>query len=223
MMRAQFFETSFTLLGFVAKADGRVSEAEVAQTESLFTQLRLTALQRRNAIEHFTAGSSSGFDPAPTVARFTPRLGPRRQAQHTVMAFLIGIALADGTFSEAEREALYQVAALLSLPQREVDQLISMANAQAQFQERYSSQSDYRRSGQSSATNALHTAYAALGLQTDATSSEIKRRYRKLMSENHPDKLIAEGVPDELLRVGTERAQEITAAYEVIRESRGLK
>ncbi|MDB0008521.1 co-chaperone DjlA [Luminiphilus sp.] len=223
MMRAQFFETSFTLLGFVAKADGRVSEAEVAQTESLFTQLRLTALQRRNAIEHFKAGSSSGFDPAPTVARFTQCLGPRRQAQHTLMAFLIGIALADGTFSEAEREALYQVAALLSLPQREVDQLISMANAQAQFQERYSSQSDYRRSGQSSATNALHTAYAALGLQTDATSSEIKRRYRKLMSENHPDKLIAEGVPDELLRVGTERAQEITAAYEVIRESRGLK
>ena len=63
--------------------------------------------------------------------------GQRRQAQHTLMAFLIGIALADGTFSEAEREALYQVAALLSLPQREVDQLISMANAQAQFQERY--------------------------------------------------------------------------------------
>ena len=63
------------------------------------------------------------------------------------MAFLIGIALADGTFSEAEREALYQVAALLSLPQREVDQLISMANAQAQFQERYSSQSDYRAPG----------------------------------------------------------------------------
>jgi DnaJ like chaperone protein len=118
---------------------------------------------------------------------------------------------------------LYQVAALLSLPQREVDQLISMANAQAQFQQRYSSQSDYRRSGQASAPNALHTAYAALGLKPDATPTEIKRRYRKLMSENHPDKLIAEGVPDELLRVGTERAQEITAAYEVIQESRGLK
>jgi DnaJ like chaperone protein len=51
----------------------------------------------------------------------------------------------------------------------------------------------------------------------------LKRRYRKLMSENHPDKLIAEGVPDELLRVATARAQEITAAYEVIQQSRGLK
>ena len=68
IMREQFFETTFTLLGFVAKADGRVSEAEIAQTESLFTQLRLTAAQRRTAIERFKTGSASGFDPAPTVS-----------------------------------------------------------------------------------------------------------------------------------------------------------
>src|SRR5210317_520631 len=59
IMREQFFETTFTLLGFVAKADGRVSEAEIAQTESLFTQLRLTAAQRRKAIERFKTGSAS--------------------------------------------------------------------------------------------------------------------------------------------------------------------
>ena len=50
IMRAQFFETTFTLLGFVAKADGRVSEAEVAQAEALFAQLRLNAAQRDSAI-----------------------------------------------------------------------------------------------------------------------------------------------------------------------------
>ena len=64
---------------------------------------------------------------------------------------------------------------------------------------------------------------AALGIDKGASDTDIKRRYRKLMSENHPDKLIAEGVPDELLRVATERAQEITAAYEVIQNARGLK
>ncbi len=224
IMRAQFFETTFTLLGFVAKADGRVSEAEVAQTETLFGQLRLNAAQRRSAIEHFKTGSASGFDPAPTVARFNDCLGPRRQAQHTLMAFLIGIALADGTFSETERGALYRLSQLLGLPRREVDQLISMVNAQAQFQKRSYQQSSagggYRPR---SAETELNTAYAALGLEADASDAEIKRRYRKLMSENHPDKLIAEGVPDELLRVATERAQEITAAYEVIQQARGVK
>ncbi len=224
IMRAQFFETTFTLLGFVAKADGRVSEAEVAQTEALFAQLRLNTAQRRSAIEHFKTGSAAGFDPSPTVAKFNDCLGPRRQAQHTLMAFLVGIALADGTFSQTERNALYRLGELLTLPRREVDQLISMVNAQAQFQ-----QGTYRQSAgqggyaQRSSKSELNTAYAALGLNADVSDADLKRRYRKLMSENHPDKLIAEGVPDELLRVATERAQEITAAYEVIQQSRGSK
>lgn len=223
IMRAQFFETTFTLLGFVAKADGRVSEAEVAQTEALFGQLRLNSAQRRNAIEHFKAGSASGFDPAPTIAKFNQCLGPRRQAQHTLMAMLVGIALADGTFSDAERGAIYRLAELLGLPRREVDQLISMVNAQAQFQQGrggYSGQRHTYSEGPRGASE-LDTAYAALGVDAGATDAEIKRRYRKLMSENHPDKLIAEGVPDELLRVATERAQEITSAYEVIQQARG--
>ena len=98
-----------------------------------------------------------------------------------------------------------------------------MVNAQAQFQQGrggYSGQQQSYAGGGRSAS-ALDTAYAALGVASDATDTEIKRRYRKLMSENHPDKLIAEGVPDELLRVATERAQEITAAYEVIQQARG--
>jgi DnaJ like chaperone protein len=218
IMRAQFFETTFTLLGFVAKADGRVSEAEVAQTEALFAQLRLNVSQRRSAIEHFKKGASTRFDPAPTVAKFIDCLGPRRQAQHTLMAFLVGMALADGTFAETERGALYRLAELLTLPRQEVDQLISMLNAQAQFQ-----QGAHQQSAPGQRETELATAYTALGLKADATDAEVKRRYRKLMSENHPDKLIAEGVPDELLRVATERAQEITAAYEVIQQSRGSK
>ena len=126
--------------------------------------------------------------------------------------------------SETERGALYRLSELLGLPRREVDQLISMVNAQAQFQQRSYQQSSaeggYRPRN---AETELNTAYAALGLKADASDAEIKRRYRKLMSENHPDKLIAEGVPDELLRVATERAQEITAAYEVIQQARGVK
>ena len=225
IMRAQFFETTFTLLGFVAKADGRVSEAEVAQTEALFAQLRLNVSQRRSAIEHFKKGASTGFDPTPTVAKFIDCLGPRRQAQHTLMAFLVGMALADGTFAETERGALYRLAELLTLPRQEVDQLISMLNAQAQFQQGAHQQPSGRGgySAPGRRETELATAYTALGLKADATDAEVKRRYRKLMSENHPDKLIAEGVPDELLRVATERAQEITAAYEVIQQSRGSK
>ena len=225
IMRAQFFETTFTLLGFVAKADGRVSEAEIAQTEALFNQLRLNAAQRQSAIEHFKKGATAGFDPGPTVTQFNDCLGPRRQAQHTLMIFLVGIAMADGNFSSAERTAIFRLSDLLRLPRREVEQLISMVTAQSQFQHggyrRSSGGGDYGAASRSASE--LETAYEALGLEAKATDAEVKRRYRKLMSEHHPDKLIAEGVPDELLRVATERAQEITAAYEVIQQARGIK
>lgn len=225
IMRDQFFETTFTLLGFVAKADGRVSEAEIAQTETLFTQLRLTAVQRRTAIERFKTGSASGFDPAPTIERFSQCLGQRLQAQRTLMTMLVGIALADGSFSERERAAIYLLADLLGLQRQEVAQLISMANARTQFQQRGHNRSGgaHSYSEASREVSQLDTAYAALGIDNTASDADIKRRYRKLMSEHHPDKLISEGVPDELLKVATERAQEITAAYGAIQSARGLR
>ena len=223
LMRAQFFETTFSLLGFIAKSDGRVSEAEIAQTEALFAQLRLNTEQRRTAIRHFKDGAAPNFDPAATITRFRECLGPRRQAQHTLIVFLVGIALADGSLAATERAALNQVAGLLSMPRGELYQLISMLNAQAQFQQRAYQQRGSRHHGNADGPSELDTAYAALGLTPSASASEVKRRYRKLMSENHPDKLIAEGVPDELLKVATARAQEISAAYEVIQRSRGTK
>ena len=65
--------------------------------------------------------------------------------------------------------------------------------------------------------------YSILGLNQSASSNDIKKAYRRLMSENHPDKLIAKGVPDEMIKIATERSQEISNAYEVIRNARGMK
>jgi DnaJ like chaperone protein len=57
----------------------------------------------------------------------------------------------------------------------------------------------------------------------DSATAINKKAYRRLMSENHPDKLIAKGVPDEMIKIATERSQEISNAYEVIRNARGMK
>ena len=63
--------------------------------------------------------------------------------------------------------------------------------------------------------------YAVLAIDRTANESEIKRAYRKLMSQHHPDKL--GDVPDELKRRAEERAREINAAYERVKAERGLK
>ncbi|MEP5324273.1 DnaJ domain-containing protein, partial [Marinobacter alexandrii] len=69
----------------------------------------------------------------------------------------------------------------------------------------------------------LDDAYAALGIDSTVSDKDLKRAYRKLMSENHPDKLIARGVPEDMVKVATEKSQEIQAAYEMINKARGLR
>ena len=222
-VQRQFLDTTFALLGYVAKADGRVSEAEIAQAENLFRQLRLNPAQRQSAILRFREGAEPGFDPQATVAAFSQTVGARRQLQQTLFAFLATMALADGDLCSTEREALHTIARLLGVSAVEVDRLVSMISAQARFHAGagggYSSAG---RSGQPP-RNQLADAYQALGITSSASDAELKRAYRKLMSENHPDKLMSKGVPDEMVKLATERSQEISVAYQVIRESRGFK
>ncbi|MBT6264032.1 MAG: co-chaperone DjlA, partial [Halieaceae bacterium] len=129
----QFFDTTFTLLGYVAKSDGRVSEAEIAQAEAMFRQLRLNPTQRSSAIQHFREGAEPGFDPDSTVTAFAARVGQRRQVQQTLFAFLASMALADGELAEPERAALHHIASLLGMPTQAVDRVVAMLVAQSRF------------------------------------------------------------------------------------------
>ena len=66
----------------------------------------------------------------------------------------------------------------------------------------------------------LADAYAALGVTPESSGSEIKRAYRKLISQNHPDKLAARGLPESMRAVAEERSREINSAYDLIKDSR---
>lgn len=218
-IQKQFFDTTFTLLGYVAKSDGRVSEAEIAQAEALFRQLRLTPSQRQSAIQRFQSGAEPGFDPGATVQAFATRVGSRRQVHQTLFAFLASMALADGELDTNERNALHHIAGLLGVPTQEVDRLVAMLMAQARFH----SGGTGGGMGGAPPRDRLADAYQALGVNASDTDDAIKKSYRRLMSENHPDKLIAKGVPDEMVKLATERSQEISTAYDVIKAARGIR
>ena len=65
--------------------------------------------------------------------------------------------------------------------------------------------------------------YEVLGVERSASESDIKRAYRRLVGENHPDRLAAKGLPESMRQVAEERTREINVAYELIKESRGFK
>jgi DnaJ like chaperone protein len=73
-----------------------------------------------------------------------------------------------------------------------------------------------------SARHRLDDAYEALGVDASATDAEIKRAYRRLMNENHPDKLASKGLPESMREIAEERTREISIAYKLIKEARGF-
>jgi len=69
----------------------------------------------------------------------------------------------------------------------------------------------------------LEESYAKLGLKRSATDAEVKKAYRKLVSQYHPDKLISRGLPEEMMEIAKTRVREINRAYDEIKQARGFK
>lgn len=78
----------------------------------------------------------------------------------------------------------------------------------------------YKR--QDNKSEILKKAYDLLGMNEKSSVSDIKKSYRKMMSHNHPDKLVSKGLPEEMIKLATEKTQNIQKAYEAIREARGF-
>jgi DnaJ like chaperone protein len=214
-----FLQTTFKLLGHLAKADGRISEQEIAQTESLMLQMGLNAEHRKAAIAYFKQGAEPSFNLDATVSEFRQICGAHPNLVQMLLVYLVNVALADDKFDQAEEAVVSQVAAGLGIPRFAFERLIQMIKAQNSFRGGHF-HGDHPYQGQA---NALELAYQALGLSENASDGEIKRAYRKLMSQYHPDKLTGQGVPQDMIKEATERSQEIQAAYDMIKKARGNK
>ena len=77
-------------------------------------------------------------------------------------------------------------------------------------------------SGYSSEQNTLQGAYSILGVTENATPAEIKKAHKRMMLKYHPDRLAAQGLPPEMVKLYTEKAQDIQAAFDLIKKTRGF-
>jgi len=204
-----FLETVFILMGKLAKADGRVSEIEVSHVEQFMQKLRMTPDYRLKAIALFKQGASGDYDIHPKINEFLTVCGSSPNLKQMLLVYLIIMGLSDGQLNAAEEELLRTVAGRLGYHPAAFEQLLEMVLNQAHF-----------AGGQSTSASALEDAYKALGVSKDSTDQEIKRAYRKLMSQYHPDKLMGQGVPEEMIAVATEQAQEVQTAYDLIKKHR---
>lgn len=225
--QAIFFKTVFILMGKLAKADGRVSEQEIAHIEKFMSQLGMTAQHRKDAIAHFKTGSTNDFQIEPLIQEFNAVAAQSPNLKQLVMVYLVGVAMADGEMHPKEITLLQEIALKMGYSAQAFEQLLAMLQGQNQFHGGGYRQRRGQTGGQGapgySSQNALKSAYQALGANEKYTDAEIKKAYRRLVREFHPDKLMGQGVPEDMIKIATERSQEIQAAYELIKKSRGMK
>ncbi|MFZ5502934.1 MAG: co-chaperone DjlA [Pseudomonadota bacterium] len=204
-----FLETLFLSMGKLAKADGRVSQQEIDHVEQFMQKLGMTEAHRQQAIKWFKQGADGTFDIAPSYRRFMSVCGHTKNLKDVLLVYLIVMALADGDFHPAEEALLTQLAAYLGYDAAAFRHMLEMVLNQTHF-----------AAGQANTALALEDAYKALGVSADDSDADIKRAYRKLMSQYHPDKLIGQGLPEDMIAVATEQSKEIQLAYDLIKKRR---
>ncbi|HEU0276850.1 MAG TPA: co-chaperone DjlA [Rhodanobacteraceae bacterium] len=223
--RDAYVEPLFAVMGTLAKSDGRVSEAEVAVAERLMTRLELDALWRRRAIDAFNRGKASDFNVAQTLVDLRAWCMPRRSSVMPFLDMLCDVALADGPLSPDKLQILKRAAFALRVSEIQLVALLAMKgfawNTGARSGDWAHAGNGYAGYRAAAPRSGGPDPYAVLGVAHDADQRTIKRAYRKLIGEYHPDRL--GNMPEDLRRRAEARASEINAAWERIQSERGFR
>ncbi|WP_107851286.1 co-chaperone DjlA [Oceanimonas marisflavi] len=217
----EFLYATFATMGHLAKSSGRVTTEEIRLAERLMVQMRLRPEQKAEAQQAFRDGKESDFPLTETLRRFRSRVRNSRNLLRFFMEVQLQLVFADGELHPAERQLLHVIAAELSFSTQELEQLLAYAEAQLHM---------YRQGGGSGAGGfapspgeRLKDAYRILEVDEQADNATVKRAYRRQMSKHHPDKLVAQGLPKEMMEMAKQKAQDIQQAWETIKAARNLR
>ncbi|MBH66777.1 MAG: molecular chaperone DjlA [Rhodospirillaceae bacterium] len=178
----------------MAKADGIVTRDEIAAFREIF---HISDYETKNVgkVWDLARRDIAGFEIyAKQIARL---FNPNSPVLEELLGSLIYIAKADGVVNPDEIEYLEQVATIFGFSELEFRRVLAVYGALAK-----------------------DDPYSVLGVEPSATDDEVKRAYRRLTMENHPDKLVANGMPEELIRQATDKMASVNVAYDNIMEQR---
>ncbi len=225
-----FFYSAYSVMGHISKAKGQVREEDIRLAMVMMDRMQLSNDQRILAQEAFRAGKSSDFPLENELAKVLESTGGRFDLLQFFLELQISAAFADGDLHPNEREILHRVASVLGFSAEQLERRLKMQEAAYRFQQgggfngsgqqSYSSGQQY---SQQATRSQLEDAYKLLDVSEDADGKQIKRAYRKLMNEHHPDKLMAKGLPPEMMNMAKEKSQEIQRAYDLIKKEKGFK
>ncbi|WP_416678167.1 co-chaperone DjlA [Candidatus Pseudothioglobus sp. Uisw_016] len=206
-VQAAFFSSVFSVMGYIAKVDGKVSKSEILLAQQVMQHMQLSEDMQKAAKELFNQGKQKDFNLDEVLEQFRTESHRRTHLVRMFLEIQIQATYADGVFDDKEYDALKYIVQKLRFPIHELEQLIQQFSA---------------GSGKSRKLT-IDDAYVILGADKSLTDKELKRAYRRLLAQHHPDKLVAKGLPDEMIKLANDKTQEIISAYEFIKKDRGMR
>lgn len=209
-----FVKALFQAMGHLAKVDGRVSEAEIRAARRVMHRLSLSPALVRRAIGWFDSGKEPGFQLLQTMREVRRKSARNANDRLTFVRLLLEVVLSKDSLKKEERALIWSICTELQIGRVELAQLEAMLRAQKGFKHSPAGNAD---------ANRVRNAYAALGVSPDASNTEVKTAYRRLMNKNHPDKLSASNPDAAVLAEAQRRTREVRSAYEMLKARRSIR
>ncbi|MBT3312166.1 MAG: co-chaperone DjlA [Desulfobacterales bacterium] len=194
-----FFVAAFSMLGKLSKADGRVCEKEIDSIQKFMLEdLNLDPEGRQVAINIFNEATRSSESFSSFARQFYAQFRTQYNMLELMTDILLRVSVADGSLNENEEELILSAVGIFNFSDQEYKKLKS----------RY--------------VNDVEKYYSILGSSKSDSNENIKKNYRKLVLEYHPDTIISKGLPDEFIKFANDKFREIQEAYETVRKERGF-
>ncbi len=214
----RFFRATFRVMGYLAKADGRVSEQEISAARAVMAELRLDPARVQQAIECFTAGKQPGFDLTAELSDLGRACAGRPDLVRVFVEIQVRAALSGNNLDGPVRPLVNRMAGRLGVSPFELAQIEAVLRIRTGSFRYASAGGEFRPS----VAQKLDEAYRVLEAAPGDSDQDVVKAYRRQLSRHHPDKLKANGLPESMIEHAKQRTQQIIEAYELIRERRGI-
>jgi len=203
-VQAAFFSSVFSVMGYIAKVDGKVSKSEILLAQQVMQHMQLSEDMQKVAKKLFNQGKNKDFNLEEVLEQFRVECHRRSHLVRIFLEIQIQATYADGILDDKEQDALKYIAQKLHFPIHELKILIQQ----------------FSTTSNNANQLTVEDAYVILGTDKSLTDKELKRVYRRLLAQHHPDKLVAKGLPEEMIKLANEKTQKIISAYELIKKYR---